>query len=164
MIRASLPVMRSQSFDSSLKRRGLIIITSSVMGVYPIPFQSMYTASKFALEGLAGSLKLELKPFDIKVSVVEPGDVKTGFTKERIATEPKDSPYYETSCKSIAKMAHDEQNGLSSESVAKDYLKLSESKRPKHVVVTGAGYKFLVFLKRLFSTNVMYKVLSKMYL
>ena len=164
MNRAVLPIMRAQEIDPKLKRRGLILITSSVMGIYPIPYQGMYTASKFALEGMAGSLKLELKSFDIAVTVIEPGDVKTGFTNQRVFTEPKDSPYYSICEKSVEKMAHDEQNGLPPESVAKLYLDAANRKRNKHAVVSGFSYKFLVFLKRLFPTRFMYWVLSKMYL
>ena len=155
--RAALPIMRAQGF-------GTVIITGSVTGVYPIPFQGHYSASKFALEGYAGALRMELKRFGIKVSIVEPGDVKTGFTAARVPCESEDSPYYDICCKSVAKMAKDEQSGLSAASVAKLYYKIAGKRNPAPAYVTAFSYKFLVFLKRIFSARFMYKVLGSMYL
>ena len=155
--RTALPIMRAQGF-------GTVIITGSVTGVYPIPFQGHYSASKFALEGYAGALRLELKKFNIKVSLVEPGDVRTGFTAARVPCESEDSPYYDICCRSVAKMAKDEQNGLTPESVAKLYYKIACKKNPAPTYVTAFSYKFLVFLKRIFSARFMYRVLGSMYL
>jgi NAD(P)-dependent dehydrogenase (short-subunit alcohol dehydrogenase family) len=64
--RAFLPGMRA-------KRHGLVIFVSSVVGRVVIPFTGIYTASKWALEGLAESLSYELRPFDVDVAIVEPG-------------------------------------------------------------------------------------------
>ncbi|HPU53907.1 MAG TPA: SDR family NAD(P)-dependent oxidoreductase, partial [Burkholderiaceae bacterium] len=53
---------------------------SSVAGLISVPFQSMYSASKYALEAISEAMRIEVKPFGIKVSLIEPGDIKTGFT------------------------------------------------------------------------------------
>lgn len=155
--RVALPIMRKQ-------KSGIIIITTSIAGVYPIPFQSHYSSSKFALEGYAGALRLELKSFGIKVATIQPGDTKTNFTKSRIHLEPVTSPYKEVSDRSIAKMAHDEQNGLSVKSVAKLYYKVARKKNPAPSYATAFSYKMLVFLKRFFPNRFASWVLSKMYL
>ncbi|MFF5079365.1 SDR family oxidoreductase [Actinoplanes sp. NPDC000266] len=62
---AVLPVMRSQ-------RSGHIIQVSSVAGVFSLPGQGLYHASKFALEGLSGSLAMEVRDFGIAVTLLEP--------------------------------------------------------------------------------------------
>ena len=62
-----LPYMRKQ-------RNGLIINMSSIGGVFGIPYQGFYSASKFAIEGYSETLSLETAPFGIKVVIVEPGD------------------------------------------------------------------------------------------
>jgi short-subunit dehydrogenase len=63
MIRAVLPKMREQ-------KNGLIINVSSVAGLISVPYQSMYSASKYAVEAMTETLRLEVKPFGIRVSMV----------------------------------------------------------------------------------------------
>ncbi len=75
--RAVLPVMREQ-------REGLIVNISSLGGVISLPFQALYSASKFAVEGLTEALRLEVRPFGIRVTLIEPGDMHTGFTDQRV--------------------------------------------------------------------------------
>lgn len=58
---------------------GKIINISSLGGRLAFPFGGMYSASKFALEALSDSLRMELEPFNIQVSVIEPGPVSTEF-------------------------------------------------------------------------------------
>ena len=57
--------------------KGRIVMVSSIGGRMAFPFLSPYHASKFALEGLSDSLRMELKPFGVHVAVIEPGSVKT---------------------------------------------------------------------------------------
>lgn len=72
MIRAVLPTMREQ-------RSGRIVTVSSLAGLVPVPFWGYYNASKFAVEGLCETLRFEVAPFGIHVSLVEPGAIKTPF-------------------------------------------------------------------------------------
>src|SRR5579883_2301631 len=69
---AVLPIMRQQ-------RSGHIINVSSVGGLIGAPGQGFYSASKFALEGYSEALSVELDPFNIKISLIEPGYFKTNF-------------------------------------------------------------------------------------
>jgi len=72
MLRAVLPVMRRQ-------RGGHIINISSIAGITGFDGASVYCASKYAIEGLSASLALEVAPFGIKVTAVEPGFFRTEF-------------------------------------------------------------------------------------
>jgi len=74
MVRAVLPTMRGQ-------RSGHIINISSAVGLAPVPFGGFYSASKFALEGYSEALRHEVKAFNIHVSLVEPGYIKTRLTE-----------------------------------------------------------------------------------
>jgi NAD(P)-dependent dehydrogenase (short-subunit alcohol dehydrogenase family) len=74
--KAVLPAMRS-------RRSGTIVNVSSIGGLIALPYQSMYSASKFALEGMTEALRVEVKPFGIHVVLVEPGDASTEFTDNR---------------------------------------------------------------------------------
>jgi len=102
--RAALPQLRAQ-------RRGHIINVSSLAGRVPIPFQGFYSASKFAIEAYSEALRMELRPFGIAVSMVEPGDFATGFTANRrmAASSTPKSPYHAPCQRAIARMARDEQ-------------------------------------------------------
>ena len=60
---------------------------SSIGGVIGIPFQAFYSASKFALEGYAESLAYEVEPFNVKVTLIEPGNFSTDFTTSRRLVE-----------------------------------------------------------------------------
>ena len=92
LIRALIPVMRDRG-------GGRIVNISSLGGRLAFPFGGLYSSSKFALEGLSDALRMELEPFNIKVSVIEPGPVTTEFfdvagkgVLETVA-EPENTPY-----------------------------------------------------------------------
>ncbi|PLA74879.1 short-chain dehydrogenase [Hydrogenovibrio sp. SC-1] len=67
-----LPRMRRQGF-------GKIIYNSSILGFAAMPYRGAYNASKFAIEGLADTLRLELKSTNIQVSLIEPGPIRSKF-------------------------------------------------------------------------------------
>ncbi len=75
MIRAAAPVMREAG-------RGRIVNISSVQGRLAVPFMGCYAASKHAVEGMSDALRLELASFGVKVSVVEPGFIRTDFGEQ----------------------------------------------------------------------------------
>jgi NAD(P)-dependent dehydrogenase (short-subunit alcohol dehydrogenase family) len=70
-IREVVPIMRRQT------TRGTIINIGSANGFFGVPCASAYVATKFALEGLTQSLRYELTPFGIKVTIIEPGAIST---------------------------------------------------------------------------------------
>ena len=68
----------TQAFLPALRRaKGRIVFMGSIAGKSALPFLAPYAASKHALEAVADSLRLELKPFGIRVSIIEPGSIKT---------------------------------------------------------------------------------------
>jgi NAD(P)-dependent dehydrogenase (short-subunit alcohol dehydrogenase family) len=74
--RAVLPVMRAQ-------RRGHVVTVSALLGIVGAPFVSIFSASKFALEGWAESLAAEVAPFGITTTIVEPRAFRTKPPKDR---------------------------------------------------------------------------------
>lgn len=79
LCRAALPHLRQ-------RERAHIVIIGSIAGLVGIPFEGMYCASKFALEGYCQSLRLELRKTQVRVSILEPGDFNTGFTSSRVVS------------------------------------------------------------------------------
>ena len=87
VLRATLPSLRE-------KESGRVVLVGSLAGRAPIPFQAHYSASKAAIDALAGALRNELAPFAVHVSLVEPGDIDTPFNEAMIwTTSPADSAY-----------------------------------------------------------------------
>ena len=86
VLQAFIPAMRA-------RRAGKIICMSSLVGQIPFPFESIYSASKFALEGMVQSLKFEVEPFGIRVAVVQPAQVSTDFAAKIHYLPPEGSPY-----------------------------------------------------------------------
>jgi short-subunit dehydrogenase len=157
MCRSVLPIMRSQ-------KKGLIINVSSIAGLISIPYQSMYSASKFAIEAVTEALRTEVKSFGINVSLVEPGDTKTGFTDKReFVNASKTSVYKESFTKSINAMAKSEQNGPGPEVVVKSIMQIINSKNPPIRIACGFTYKVIVFLKRLIPSRLLAYAVSKLY-
>ena len=69
---------------------GMIVNVSSIAGKVPLPWFTNYTATKFALCASTDTLRIELKPFNIKCLTVCPGYVKTGFQDHSLAGRPPD--------------------------------------------------------------------------
>lgn len=156
-IRAVLPYMRARG-------NGLIVNIGSVGGIFSIPFQTLYSSSKYAVEALTEGLRTELRPWGVKAALVEPGDVKTGFTAARIYAEDcKNTVYGARFTQAIRQMEHDEQNGKTPEAVVKVILKTICSKNPPVRRTVGGMYKVLVFLKRLLPASLVEALLNMMY-
>lgn len=84
--RAALPFMRASG-------DGHIIFVSSLSGLVALPGDGIYAASKFALEALAESLSFEVQPFGVRVTLLEPGAVKTDLHLNTPKVAPRRSPY-----------------------------------------------------------------------
>ena len=132
VVQAALPVMRRQ-------QRGRIVLMSSIGGILGIPFQAFYSASKFALEGYGESLAYEVAPFGLEVTLVEPGNVRTGFTAARRDALPSgdSSAYAVAVTRAVGKMAEDEAGGVAPDRVAEVVQRVLEAKRPPRRASVG---------------------------
>lgn len=158
MCKSVIPIMRNT-------KKGLIINISSVAGLISIPFQSMYSSSKFALEAMTEALRIEVKPFGINVSMIEPGDTKTGFTESRIYSEGanENSAYRDKFEKSINAMIQSELNGPGPKKVVQAVIKIINRKNPPVRITSGFSYKTVIFLKRLLPARFVSFIVSKLY-
>lgn len=92
-----------QSFIPGMRerRQGKLVAVASLVGRIPFPFESIYSSTKFAVEGLVQSLRYEVEPYGIKVALIEPAQVKTGFAKKSLKLPDESSPYYERAMRFI---------------------------------------------------------------
>lgn len=96
----------------SCAARGCIVNIGSIGGLIAIPYQPLYSASKFALEGMTESLRLEVPSFGIRVVIIEPGDTKTEITRKRkMADATEDQQVYRSLPAALKRTADDEQHG-----------------------------------------------------
>jgi len=144
--------------------KGKLINISSVGGVMPLPYQATYSATKAGVEIFSRALANEVKNLGVKVVCVLPGDTQTGFTSARkIENKAEDDKSKNDIEKSLAKIAKDEENGMSPDCVAKVAVKVLKIKNPPLRVTVGAGYKILVFLQRIVPTKFLNFILRKLY-
>ncbi|MDR6999786.1 SDR family oxidoreductase [Neobacillus niacini] len=141
---AVLPFMRANG-------RGRIINMSSMSGRFGFPGLSAYSASKHALEGYSESLRLELKPLGIDVSLIEPGSYQTNiWTSVDDLMVDTDSPYA-TYMKSILKEIDNGKTGYGNPmEVAKLVSEIATQERPPKLrYPIGKGVKSNLFLKNI---------------
>lgn len=142
---------------------GKIINISSMAAEFPIPFQSFYSASKAAISSFTASLGMEVKPFNIKVTTILPGDIKTDFTAKREKNEKDDEKYGKRIEGAVSKMERDEQSGKPPETIAEVILKVINRKNPSPYIVVGWEYKLLSILARILPKRLVYSIVYKMY-
>jgi NAD(P)-dependent dehydrogenase (short-subunit alcohol dehydrogenase family) len=129
---------------------GRVVLVSSIGGLIAIPFQAYYSASKFALEGWAEALAYEVKHFNIKITLIEPGNFKTDFTANRRPSALTSDDYREALKHAIGVMGHDEIHGADPQLVAKLISKQLVAKTPRRRVSVGkSGERIGLVAKRL---------------
>lgn len=157
-----IPIMRKQG-------EGRIIQNSSVLGLAALPFRGAYTASKFALEGLSDTLRIELAGTGIHVSLIEPGPIESRFRENAFRMwkkhiDAENSFYrsqYSAMQKRLEKEGHATRFTLPPEAVLKKVIHALEHANPKpRYYVTFPTY-LLGALRRLLPTSTMDKVLLK---
>jgi NAD(P)-dependent dehydrogenase (short-subunit alcohol dehydrogenase family) len=112
----------------------------------------MYSASKFALEGLSEALRMEVRPFGIRVVLIEPGDHKTALTANRhFAKSPGSTDPYGSSFEAaLARTASDEQSGPGPEQIARLLYRIVNQRNPRLRHTIGPiPQRAAVWLKRL---------------
>ncbi len=140
MVRAVLPLMRQQN-------QGQIINVSSFSGVSAIPFIGIYSASKFALEGYTEALRMELKPFDIQVSLTEASFLKTPMMDKRQASAAQLKEYDSWRQRAFNAIRNYEQKAPGPELVSETILKIISSKTPQLHYLIGPQAKFFSRMK-----------------
>ena len=162
LTRLVIPVMREQG-------EGRIVHNSSVLGLAAMPFRGAYNASKFAIEGLSDTLRLELNDTHIHVSLVEPGPVLSHFRANALVAMQKyvdiESSVHRERYLSVLERLNKEGAAvpftLPPEAVLKKVIYALEARKPKaRYYVTFPTYLF-GYLKRLLPTGTLDKILRQ---
>lgn len=162
LTRRLLPVMRRQG-------TGRIIQNSSVLGLVVMPYRGAYNCSKFALEGLTDTLRLELRGSGVHVSLIEPGPIKSHFRANALRMwqrniDPENSFHreqYRAMLRRLEKKGPAAPFTLPPEAVLDKVIHALESPRPKpRYYVTFPTYLFGI-LRRILSTRALDSILGR---
>ena len=144
-----LPTMRAQ-------HSGTIINISSIGGKLGEPHGVWYHATKFAVEGLSDSLRMELKQFGINVVVIEPGAIKTewaGIARENLMKVSGNTAYKDLARKHVKLFEQADNSSMSDEPIVIAHAidKAINASRPKTRYAVGGGAKPALFMRRILS-------------
>jgi NADP-dependent 3-hydroxy acid dehydrogenase YdfG len=159
VLKAVLPIMRDQ-------RSGHIVTMSSIGGRIAIPFQGLYSAGKFALEGMIETLRMEVRRFGIHVVLIEPGDCCTQFTVNRCRTKASEhNQAYAQQCNTaVAVMEHDEMHGFAPEKVARVLERIIRNPAPRlRYAVASPPQKLALVLKKVLPARLFEFLIMKYY-
>ena len=157
-----LPIMRKQGY-------GRIIQNSSVLGLITMRYRGAYNASKFALEAISDTLRMELDETNIHVSLIEPGPIVSRFRANALAAYKKNidsensahREIYQKTEQRLQKQGSTAPFTLPPEAVLKKVIHALEARRPRpRYYVTAPPYLF-DFAKRILSTRALDWILLK---
>ncbi len=158
VIKAVLPQMRAQ-------QSGLIINITSIAGYMGLPYRSIYSASKGALEIITESLRMEVKPFGIQITNVAPGDFATNIAAGRYhAPVIRNSDYEQSYQKVLNTMNEHVDSGNNPQQMAEAIFRIIKTSNPKiHYKIGAFMQKFSIVLKRILPDKMYEKMLMNHY-
>ena len=158
LMKAVLPQMREQ-------KSGLIINVTSIAAYMGLPYRSVYSASKGALELITEALRMEVKPFGIEITNVAPGDFATNIASGRYHAPLIIGSAYEIPYGNTLKMMDKHVDGGSNPNeMAEAVYQIIQTKKPRiHYKVGVFMQKFSIVLKRILPDKVYEKMLMNHY-
>ncbi|WP_220800436.1 SDR family oxidoreductase [Roseobacter sp. OBYS 0001] len=163
LTRSVIPVMRAQG-------HGRIIQCSSVLGFVTLPWRGAYNATKFALEGLTDTLRIEMRDTDIHIVLIEPGPVTSKIRQNSIPhferwikweTSPRRAQYESTLNKRLYQSGGPDPFELPPEAVLKKLRHALDARTPKpRYYVTTPTY-LMGALRRILPTSALDRVLAR---
>jgi short-subunit dehydrogenase len=158
VMKTVLPQMRKQ-------KSGLIINITSIAGYMGLPYRSIYSASKGALEIITESLRMEVKPFGIQITNVAPGDFATNIANRRFHSPIIEGSDYELQySKMLQLIDKDVNSGQNPIQMAEAIFRIIQNPNPRiHYKVGAFMQKFSIVLKRILPDKMYEKMLMNHY-
>lgn len=156
--KAVIPFMRE-------KNKGNIINITSIGGIISLPYRGIYCSSKFAVEGFSEALSMEVRKFNIHVTIVEPGDFKTNINENRRIAASANSSIYSDEFNRIMSLVNEEVSSSREPIVlAKQINKILNKKKPGLRYKIGTPMqRFSVFLKRILPSRLFERLIMNHY-
>ena len=151
---AVLPSMRRQG-------GGRIINISSMLGVMPAPYQAHYSATKHALEGYSESLDHEVRAFNVRVSLIEPGLTRSVFEQSALEPDAARPEYDQARAGARAFLQENLPAGDSPDVVAAVVLRVAKARKPRRRYAAGKAARFATMMRRLAPAETFDKAVRK---
>ncbi len=129
-------------------REGFIAATSSISGKFGFPLRSAYAAAKHAIQGFFETLRIEMLPYNVSVTIAYPGRIQTNISLHAI----------DHNGNAHGKMDQGQQNGLDATKCAQQYIKAIRKRKPE--ILIGKGELLAVHIKRLFP-SIFFRIVHK---
>lgn len=143
LVHALLPTLRARS--------GKIVVVGSMVGSVPLPYHGAYSASKAGLAGYVESLRQELRPRGVDVSLIEPGPVRTGFNERAVASlDQFEGSAYDKQYRAFESYSPE---STTVQKVAETIRRSLESERPRGTYRVGRRARWLPRLRLLLPTR-----------
>lgn len=160
LTQATLPFLRAT--------KGKVINISSLMARFSLPLGSLYSASKYALEGLSEGLYYELRPHGVSLSTIQPGGHRTSFTKSICWGESSgtsDSPYTPVTkaFKTMMTKLTSRPKAPDATKVVQAALKITDSKRPPRCLLIGKDATSTGLMQKLLPVHIYHALLTFFY-
>jgi short-subunit dehydrogenase len=140
---------------------GRVVMVGSMLASFPLAFRSSYVASKAAIKGFADGLRLEVRPFGIEVTTVEPGSINTGISERRTKYIGADSPYRPRFDAMLRALDRNERSGISADQVAATIVTALEADRPKRLYAVGSNAPLVFALRRIAPREVVEQIVAR---
>ncbi len=149
-----LPGMRARG-------RGSVVMVGSMQASFPLAYRSSYAAAKAAIKGFADGARLEVSPFGVGITTVEPGSINTGISARRTKYIAEDSPYQGDYRTMLAKLDANEAAGTSPAKVAETIVRAVRASPPKPLYAVGSRAPLVFAIRRLAPRSFVHKMVAR---
>lgn len=151
-----LPGMRQRGY-------GRVVMIGSMLASFPVAYRSSYVASKAAIKGFATAARLEVSPYGVWLTTVEPGSINTEISQRRTRYIADGSPHEQAFRRMLEVLDRDERHGTSPARVARTVLEAIEAERPAPLYAVGSNAPAVFALRRALPRRVVETLLARKY-
>ena len=150
----ALPGMRS-------RRYGRVVMVGSMLASFPLAYRSSYVASKAAIKAFAESARLELSPFNVWLTTVEPGSVHTGISERRINYIGEESVHRADFERMLNALNSNERRAIGADKVAATIVEAVQAAVPKAFYAVGSQAPLAFALRRFLPQTMIAKITAR---
>ena len=151
-----LPGMRKRGY-------GRVVMIGSMLASFPLAYRSSYVATKAAIKAFSDSARLELSPYGVWMTTVEPGSINTGISERRTKYIADDSPYRDEFTTVIRALDAKEAGGTPASEVAETVLEAIAADEPKPLYARGSRADIVFLLKRVGPAGLVERIIAKQF-
>lgn len=159
------PVQLTQKLLPGMRARGYgrVVMVGSMLASFPVAYRSSYVASKAAIKGFATAARLEMAPYGVWLTTVEPGSINTGISGRRTKYIAPESPHESAFRGMLKVLDRDEREGTHPLRVARTIVQAIESDHPAPLYAVGSNAPAVFALRRALPRRVVETVVARKY-